>query len=737
MNDVASLRRWLYLILILAAILRFGFLMSDKVLPVMWDARFYACAAVGLISYIDDTGPEQSPNDRLDRYAFKYYYEKYIQGEKIYWQFYTPHSLTKARDDLFISGPLYPFMLAAIFYIAPVADFTFARILGIIFDLFSVWLIVLVALRLVGRRAAIVSGVLYAIYYPFIHTSTMLLLETSTNFFILLGIYLMIRGAETNRRWYLVMSGVICGLLVMHKPTAMLLIGPLVLGFYYYTRDKITFRQFLRRLMLIAVPAGVIFCSWLTVSSIKFDQLTLRDPSYAGANLRQSSSIDYEGYDLDMVEAEFNSRVIYGDLFGQAGSYIVLFAKKFERMWSRPYNDFKGIFLFPDYFVKWLHTFIILFGIVGMITLMFRNYSHAIWPIAICGYYTAIHLVFHSLNRYSFNALPLVIITAAWFGVLLLDKYLSRTTNHRLRITLGLLLLLFGILFQPTWLTLPFGSPLTYGFTVATLILKTVIWLTGIWLIVKVLWETGETWKRCVITVSLGLLFVTVTWVPALARDSWSEFSCQLEQKGVTIGKRIFISNLPPIDAEGIWQLHIDMNVPSGLPPEFNLKVWENTNNFILGREPLSRNFYPKPTYTEYARFEESDISSFRQYAIIDLAADYVHQAVLQRGFIDVSIMISPNSKPGLSMQIYGSQNNSPYIPSPRYTSVERHVHRGDPRIREAVNFLSDSTISYYIDGDDIDETSDLDLSPYVGQQSGRYNIFLIQTKPNGDILVY
>lgn len=616
----AGLRRWIYFILILAAVLRVGFLMSGKVLPVMWDARRYASAAVALLSYVDTSGPDTSLDTREDRYAFKHYYDKYIQGEKIDWLYYTPHSLTWARNDLFFSGPLYPFLLAGIFYVAPVADLTFARILGIIFDLFAVWLLVLVALRLVGRRAAIVSGLLYAIYFPFIQTSTLLLLETSTSCFILLAIYLLMRGIETNRRRDFILAGVICGLQVMHKPTAMLIIVPLVAGLYLYDREKSSIRRFLTQLINIAIPAGVLFVFWLVIASVKFGQVTLRDPGYAGANLRQSSSIAYEGYDLDTVEKDFMSRQVYGDPLGQASGYLGLFAKKFERLWSRPYHDFKRTFLLPNIAVEWLHGLIVLFGFIGMITLLLRAHAQAGWPVAICGYYTAIHLVFHSINRYSFNALPLLIICAAGCGVALFDFLTSGPKRSRLIVGGGLALLLIGAIVQPTWMAVLTNSTLSLNIVVTTLILKTLLWAVALFALGGMLLYKQKLWKRSLLVTTVCIGFVALVWTPLLFRESWTEFECRLADSNTTVGRRIYMPKLSSDEASQSWALLVDMNVPEGESPLFNVSIGDRQNKFTLGREPLSRHFYPEDGYREYARFEHHGLEAFRQYASMPAA---------------------------------------------------------------------------------------------------------------------
>jgi len=735
------MRRWIYLLLILAATMRLGFLLTGDVLPVMWDARRYACAAVGLIALVTDGMPPPVEDERADRYAFKHYYEKYIQGEPIDWQYYAPSTLTQARDDLFFSGPLYPAMLAVVFYLAPLSDFTFARLLGIIFDLLSVLLIVLVAVRLVGRRAAVISGLVYAVYFPFVLTSTMLLLETSTSFFILLDLYLLMRGVETARRWSFVLAGVICGLLVLHKATAMLMGLPLVVGLYFYTRGNWTRSRFLGTLLLIVAPAVLVFAAWLAVTSAKYGQLVLRDPTYAGANLRQSSSIKYEGYDLDTVEPEFWQRPIYGEPLRQWKEYLGLFAKKFERLWGRPYNDFKRTFMLPYLGVEWMHRIVIVLGLLGLIGLAVHGWSQAAWPLAICAYYTAIHLVFHSINRYAFNAMPFLIMGAAFFTVLAFDKLTLPRQGRPGRVVLSLLLVLGGCLIQPGWLTMFLDTGLSFYLVTAVLMVKTMLWLAGTLLLALLFIkrESGARWLRLV--VPAGLVFVVMTWTPTLSRDGWAELACRLDDPSVKAGIRIYISNLEKVaegDALGVF---IDLNSPSRRKNSFNVSIGDMQRYYVGGQKPLSDGFYPKPTYIQYAKLESTGIEAFRQYAMIRVDKADIRYLRDSLGYLDISVAINDRiDESNNFITIYGSyitDGDSVFIPTPRYSAVERYVHRGDPRIREAVNYMSDSTISYYIGRNETDVTAGPDLSPSPGRQAGRYNIFLMHFKESGDLRIY
>ncbi len=724
-------------VVIAAGLIRIAFLLSGEVLPVIWDARRYACAAIGMISYLDSSGPETSSDERADRYAFKHYYEKYIQGEPIDFQFYTPSSLTQARDDIFLAGPLYPALLAAIFALAPVADFTFARLLGILFDLGALWMLILVARRLAGRRAAIVGGVLYAIYFPFIQTSTVLLLETSTSFFILLGIYLLMRGAETDRRLFFTLAGVVCGLLVMHKPTAMFISIPLVVGFYFYTRNKLSLRRFIRRVGIMAVPALIMFAAWLTVASIKFDQPTLRDPSYAGANLRQSSSIEYEGYDLDRVDDDFWERQPYDDLIPRLPEYLGLFAKKFERLWSSPYIAFKRSFILPESFVRWLHSAVIFFGLIGMIVLLFRSFRLAVWPVLISGYYTAIHLIFHSLNRYSFNALPLLFIMAAWTVTTLYDELSNKSTNRWRHVLQAILLIPAGAVFEPSWVALLMGSAQTYGLVLPGLVFKAGFIGFALYILSRILLRDTGPLYRWLMVILVVIPYVVVVVTPVLSRDNWSEFACRIDDPEVRAGTRFYLSDLMPENVPSVWWLLVDMNVPEGKPPLFEVKIGRRTGSYILGQEPLRRHFYSKPTYTEYARLERIDIAAFRQYAFIELLPGEINQSIERQGYVDVSLNLTPSADAEEALYIYGTQGGASFIPSLTKTSVERHNHRGDPRIREEVKFMSDSVISYYIDSNGDEIVSGRDLSPSIGRQIGRYNMFLVRLNEKGEFSLY
>ncbi|MDH4156913.1 MAG: glycosyltransferase family 39 protein [candidate division Zixibacteria bacterium] len=732
---------WILAILVVAAGFRFGYLASGQVLPVMWDAGRYAAAAIGAISYLDHSGVGTFADEREDRYRFRHYYEKYIQGEQIEWLHYSPHTLSQARDDLYFSGPLYPALLAVIFYLSPAADFTIARVFGIVLDLLSTWLLILVAVRLAGRTAALLAGFLYAVYFPFSLASTMLLLESSTSFLIILALWCLLRGLENDSRRSYIFAGIITGLLILNKPTAMFLAVPFVAGFYFYARRKLPPTVLVNRLLFFAAPAAVIFVCWVTATSVKYGQLALRDPSYGASNLRQSTSIEFEGYDLDKVEPDFWERSVAGDIIDNPAGFAGLLVKKFERLWGRPFNDFKRSFIIPYEGTELLHVIIVSAGLLGLLVMIPRAFSVAAWPLFIIGYYTAIHVVFHSVSRYNFNAMPMLIMTASFLAVELWQRCVGDKTRVRALVIIGVLLLVLAWVIDMSWFNSVLGVRLSEGVVIAVLLLKSLILIIGLLIISGQLLDGRRRLTRAFPAVAAGLILAVVSWNSTLARDNWSEFACRLDHPGMKAGSKIYVSGLKELSAgEGLFAL-LDVNSGAGRRNTFTVTVGDTVMSFVGGEKPLLDFFYPKPTYRAYSALIPIGLEEYRQYAMIPLSYSQVSEYLQKNGCVDISVAIDSRfPEENNFVDVHGSfidDVGERFVPGIRFTSIERFVHRGDPRIRYHVKVLSDSTISYYIDRRLKTAQKWRDLSPSPGLQTGRYNIFLVHFRPDGSFFVY
>jgi len=736
-----SFRNWVFFILLVAIAIRVGFLLSGRVLPVMWDARRYVAGAVALISYVDHSFDKKIRNDSDDRKAFAKYTDKYIQGEQIDWLYYAPHTLSQARDELYFSGPLYPLMLSAIFYVSPVADFTVARALGVLLDILSCMLIIAIGVRLVGKSAALVAGFFYAIYFPFVLASTMLLLETSTTFWLLLAVFFILRGYEENSKFFYVASGVVTGLLILNKPTAMLLAVPIAIGFFFYARGKLPGHLLINRLVFFILPVAVIFIGWTAAASVKYGQFTLRDPSYGDANLRQSSNIMYEGYDLDKVEGDFWTYSLSDEILEHPIGYLGLVVKKFERLWSRPFNDFKRNFILPYKGIEYLHRFLMITGLLGMLLLLVSDFRNGIWVLLLAGYYSGIHTIFHSISRYSFSAIPFVLLAGAYFLVAIYARYKISKRRPRLVLLAVVVWLIFIGLLNMKLMNAVFTTGIRENAVGLFFVVKYVVIAILLWALIRVLMGKADKGRSILVAVVASLVLAGVSWSRELSRDGWAEFPARLSESTLQAGTRIYISKPPVLGDSDMVAVAVDMTSGKDRKNTFTLSALGWSQDFVEGKPPLSDLFYPKPTYRYYAQFENMGIEQFRQYVIVPVPDSLVNARLAENGYIDISVAINHKfNEPDNYVTLYGNyatKDSLHYIPAFRFTSVERYVDKGDPRIRYPVKFLSDSTISYYIARDSKDIPRDADLSGSPGIQTGRFNMFLVQFRPDGSFAVY
>lgn len=736
----SSYRKFLYLILFVALVMRFGFLLSQRVLPVMWDARLYASAALGLISYVDTPPGGLSDNGEEGRAQFNAYLKKYINGEQIDWLMYKQPTLKEARDLIYLGGPLYPATLAVLFAITPLQDFTVARILGILMDLLSTLLIIGIAYRLIGRSAALVAGALYAVYFPFTLASTMLLLATSTTFYTLLAVYLLLRAVEDDHRRQYVLAGLVAGLLVLNKPTATLLFIPLAAGLFLYGWRQRPMPTLVNRVLLFLLPAMVFFVGWVSVTSIRYGQLTLSDPQYSSANLKSSSSVEFEGYDLDRVYDDFQKRSLAKELTGNPLGYLILLAKKFDRLWAEPYNDFRRSIFLPAGFFDRLHVVIVVFGLIGLLALLVVKPRAAAWGWLIVLYYTAIHLVFHSLSRYNFVAMPFVILGAAWFIWDVGRHFAGGESHPKYRIIFALVLLIAAWFFDQQWVNAAFGTGVTFNLVLLSLIGKVLLLAFAILMLTHFL-QIQTSGGRWLVTLVAALILTIPLATSTFARDAWTEFSCRLDKPGIKAGTRIYISRPPVVAENEALVAVIDMNSAAGRENTFTVWLDHDSTDYVQGKEPLRSFFYPKPTYRFYSLLTPIPIEEYRQYATIPLDAPKTIAEIDSLGYFNIAVAINSRVKEENNyVTLYGSypaHKNAGYIPSFRYTSVERFVERGDPRIPQWVNYSSDSAKSYYIPRDTEMGPEKRDLSPSPGYQFGRYHMYLVHLMPDGSFDVY
>ncbi len=263
----------------------------------------------------------------------------------------------------------------------------------------------------------------------------------------------------------------------------------------------------------------------------------------------------------------------------------------------------------------------------------------------------------------------------------------------------------------------------------------------AMFVISKIFVEKKSLTKILLLPVVSSLILICGFYSTVLSRAEWSEFSCTLSNTDMKAGSRIYIDKTNLKNDPGLYAVVIDVNSGAGRENSFTVSIGGVEQEYVGGKPPLRDLFYPKPTYRFYSMYTPLEIEEFRQYAIIPVAYDLISELLNKNGYLDVSIAINERFiEENNFINLYGSFETNEaehYIPAIRFTSVERYVHRGDPRIKYPVKYLSKNVISYYIKRNLEDVAMSTDLSPSAGRQSGRYNLFLIHFSPSGEFKVY
>ncbi len=162
--------------------------------------------------------------------------------------------------------PGYIFFLAGVYAIFG-HDILIARLSNAILGVLTCWLTFLLAVELFNRRTAIIAASLMAIFPSLIAWANILATE---NLFIpmLLGIIITFINAAKGEhiRWpWLILCGLLCGISVLIRPTALLLPGTMVIALIIITGIKNMVRQGINSL---AKPAVITISLYLLVGII-------------------------------------------------------------------------------------------------------------------------------------------------------------------------------------------------------------------------------------------------------------------------------------------------------------------------------------------------------------------------------------------------------------------------------------------------------------------------------------
>jgi len=730
-------------VLILAAIIRIIFVVGAEQIPVMWDARIYSSAAIGLLHYVehpDRFGHSEKLNSTDSTFylaQFEHEMKETISGEQIDWLYYDVPNIRQAQDYLFISGPVYPIYLATIFALSPAHDFGVVRILNIAIDLMILYFLMLIAIRLFNYKTGIIAGLIYSIYLPFILYTGLISPDPLTALFTILAFYFVLKYYDRAQRVYLCLTGLTLGLLILTRSTAMLLFVPFLIGFIYDQRGDL--KKLSGRIIMALIPFILVVSPWVIITSLHYDQIAIRDPGYSEANFRSSSSIINEGYDLDYTEKDFWTTSVSEQILGDIPGYSKLLLKKFVRLWGHPYNDYQQTFIMTPAISRLFHLAIIFTAFWSVLLFLIRREKGYIFLLLIPAYYTLLHIIFHSLARYNFNSMPVMIIASSFVLIKLFGYFKGFSLSHNLRMVLPFLVGIAILLFIPIKSFVSIIGP-EYGSTIG-FICKLIVLTALLIMTLRMLSESLGANKALKLSLAPAIIIFIIFSVLGNSQSDWSEWKIRLDKTSQMVGIKIY----PPKDfrlkqGEKV-RACFDLTTNRDLKNPTNLYFNGQIIPIYLNRPPYDIYYTRKTTYPAFDGLLDYGKEKFRAWRYVPLKAEIFNSLMDQFGVIDISVMQADNLyEPDAYIDMYGSfilSDDSLLMPSLSRRSIERFVEKeeidekGDPRICVNYKISSDSTISYYIDNvDQVEKTSD-DLSDQFGKQTGRYRIFLEVKKLN------
>jgi hypothetical protein len=694
-------------------------------------------------------------------------------------------SSMKLTDRLLIDGPVFPAYLAFIEWLNgidpgnPIFDpYTVQLSLcNAVVDSLACLFVYLAGRLAFNRRAAIIAGLLFAVY-PAAIINTQHCYSEPFSYFLLsvwtaLCLYLLLRH---RRGWLAPLLawcgiGLFAGLMLLSKPAFILLpimVAAAVLPVSIYRQLNLTasaepFPVLVRQLVfryiakfaLVCIGAALVLVPWMCFNKAVSGQYSVfvnRVPSF---NIFHGNQIGTDGWRCYPFYGCFpgESKLVIASLMSDAGKQPVLFIgmqfKKVARLWAGVWNEYHySLFGVPLQLQSLFHQLLLLAAVLSLSWLLCRScrrsLSRSFSAALLLGVIVLFHFAyipFEAISRYAITAMPAVILLcAALFAETLSKRSAVRALLLLLSLAIPCFLLvsasgdtanLLAALLPPACLLLaPYLSAC----------LSTAAFAVCLWLCLPVLKELcGRSSVSGCLAVcgSIALLSALVAGAYTIQSRDWQEWHCALNP-GQSVRQTILIDrNAARQRAEtGTAFVLIDLSSATLAPP---LRVTLNGKLLPEPPVPLPQLQPNNADILQCLALQGEgmglDLRTFRGWWVVPFPASY-----LQAGDNTVELA---SSDEGAGVVVYGDFLNGKssegpdgicYLPSLRslsYTKCFTTFDHRDPRVFEPVNLQGRTVASQRL----ILQTAQpatvkpdsQDLSNLPGRQYGRYRIRIMR----------
>jgi 4-amino-4-deoxy-L-arabinose transferase-like glycosyltransferase len=693
--------------------------------PVAFDARRYVQAGVALSLAM--TSPSLLTDSLArEQVDFGELLRDRVSDEGVAWLETQPPDFPGSLDDVFFAGPVYPLFLGTTFMMSPRYDFWVVRILQALIDSLTAALIWLLARRLVSPVAAWFAGGLWIVYGPAIYKAGELTVETISIMLLCLTLWSVLRalGSPSARRW-LWLAGGLCAVMAMTRAASVGLLAPVVLGWLLANWGQ--WRKGLAGVSHMVAAFIVVILPWVIVVGLRFGTVDIRNPEYKGGNLRSSNILAGEGYDLDVIPDDFWTYPVWREMKSQPLAYGMLYARKFFRLWARPYNDFRKPFPFGYDGGVWYHRVIVILALFGVFAWAIRAGPAAAIPLAAIVYFAALHMVFHVVARYNLPAMPLVVI-ATTCGAAWLWQGTARQRPRRIVQTTVILLLTYGAiqLLRPTfWLQL---KPVVNWQAAVWMfwISGTLATGLGVWLLTRRLQSGSALFVRSGATLVLIVIFLT----QAVPREGHADWSVRLDRPARRIVRTVTFPDWLVADSVLMAFVEFDAVAEEGKDCNVTWSVDGMTRTITADSITADRFFYPKYSYQAFLVLYQHRHSDVRGWVIHQMDSVMIDSMLSDRR-LTISLSAEPAGEDPGALIAYGDLPVEDYRhwvgPMFELSSLERYYEGGDPRLWGEQPLEFESANCEFVDGDLVRSG---DLSDHWGRQVGQYRMLVTVLTP-------
>lgn len=327
--------------------------------------------------------------------------------------------------------PGYPLFMAAVYLVAEqlhYEPFPLIRMLQVGFSLISIGLGYVIASRLGGRWAGLLTAAVMAVYPPFVWTTGAILTETLAGMLLLLYIWLQLL-AFAHSRWSLhAASGVAMGLTVLVRPEFLVLIGA---SYALLLLQSRRLGQTVRMMGIALLGLALTLSPWIIRNAVTLGEFVVAstqvNPFAAGTypdKNYEDGLVDRHGK-TQMEVARERLRIGFTE---HTWTYVKWYTVgKLKYTYGRMFFGSGHSPLYPVIPMRAaLHLTIVIGGALSALWMLRRWRQPAMLLTVLLGTITVTRLAFVPEFRYNFTAMPMLIILGSLLAVAVHQRFMQR-----------------------------------------------------------------------------------------------------------------------------------------------------------------------------------------------------------------------------------------------------------------------------------------------------------------------